>query len=167
MSLNAIVNWPTYLPLPYVDASGEPLHATLASSLEHARIQRRQRHTAVVVSLSVRWVLGLQEYDNFKDFFATDLGNGAAKFVLELRYPKNSVLTEWRVQFMGGYTSTYEDHNWGVEAVLNLHEVVEAVVPEPELPLAWTGFQVMSAEESAGDWDSFVDADGYEFYTKT
>ena len=162
----AAIDWPVALPLPLVDYNGEPRHPTIASSLENARIQRRSRYSAVVVGITVRWVLGIGEYDDFKEFFLTDLGNGGAQFIIPLRYPKNSALTDWKARFIGGYTSTYEDHNWMVEAQLDLLELVPAELPTPEVPLNWGGYQVINEEESGG-WVQFVEADGHPYYVKS
>ena len=34
-------------------------------------------------------------------FYDTTLGNGAARFEMELKYPKNSALSFWVIQFLG------------------------------------------------------------------
>lgn len=160
-----ILSWPLNIPLPAVDFNGAPSHTTLASGLENARIQRRERYKSVAVTISVRWVLGVEEYDNFKDLFATDLDNGAAQFLIPLRYPKNSELTEWKARFIEGFTAVYEDHNWMIEAELDLLEVVEVEtpIPSPMLPVEAHGFLVVS-EDVPGTWESFVDVNGSPYY---
>lgn len=161
-----LILWPDdEIPLPYVDVQGQPQHATLASGLHQMRIQRRNRFRSFTVSLSVRWVLSILQYDAFKLFYRTELTNGAAQFSIHLRYPYNSALTQWKVRFIGNHAATHDEGHWIVEATLELLSIIPPIEPTPEIPLNWEGFQVVNEEESGG-WVQFVEADGHDFYVK-
>jgi len=165
-SESGLVLWPSDLPLPYVDAQGQPQHATLAGGVQQMRIQRRNRFRSHTVSFSVRWVLSIAEYDSFKAFYRDELYNGIAQFSLSVRYPYNSGLTEWRVRFLGNYAGVYQEGVWAVEATLELLSQVPQVEQAIELPLNWGGYQVLDEAESDG-YAQYVDADGHDYYVKT
>lgn len=156
------VDWPLSLPLPYVDFSGQPRHATLISPLGSAKIVRRTRFVAGVVTLPVSWMLTPEQYDAFKAFFLEDLGSGAALFLMELRYPRNSALSEWTVRFVEGYESRYLDGVWEVRAELDLLQTALAAVSPV---FSASGFMVVS-EESEGESEDFIEADGHPFYVQ-
>lgn len=119
-SVSLDVVWPDTLPLPYCDAQGAPQHAILASGIDSAKIERRLRFSGQLCSIQVQWIFTIAQYIEFKAFFLDDLDNGAAMFPLELRYPKNSELTEWVVRIIGEYVANYEDGNWAVSATIDL-----------------------------------------------
>lgn len=123
-----MTTWPTTLPLPLIDASGNPQNPTIASPVDSAFISRRQRFHAATKSMAVSWCLTLSQMDSFETFFIDDIDNGAAAFAIDLRYPKASDVQEWVVRFIGGYTQTFEDGLWRVEAQLEMvrGELVQA-----------------------------------------
>lgn len=120
MILQVDIAWPTSIPLPSLDFSGAPRNSTLVSPEESATIVRRSRFQRSYSMLSVGWVLTEAQYQDLCDFFLGDLGNGTAQFKIELRYPKNSELTEWSVRFGGGYEASREEGYWTVRASLEL-----------------------------------------------
>jgi len=150
--------WPSTLPLPYVDYSGQPLHVTLASRLENPRILRRSRFHAAVVGVSVQWELGIAEYDTFKTFHQDTLGCGTALFQISLRYPKASVLTDWKARFSGPYEAVYLDGGWQVHVPLDL--VGLAATADPSPIVGWTLFLVHPDESP------FVTADDFLYSVK-
>jgi len=154
-TLADMIAWPATLPLPFVDCAGLPLHATLASRIENPKIQRRSRFTASVIGVSVQWVLRLDEYEAFKAFFLDNLGNGASLFLIELRYPQATGLTEWMVRFTSGYSSTYQDGNWMVDADLDLVGLSLAGADAAAL-LDWVNFFVMPEETPFATSDGFL-----------
>lgn len=125
MTLVLEVVWPETLPLPYIDFRGNPHYSTLVSPPKLMAAIRRSRHERSYNTLTVTWVLTGSQYAAFKAFHKTDLGNGAAHFKLELKYPKDTELTAWEVSFSGGFAATYNDGLWQVEAVLHLVNPVE------------------------------------------
>ncbi len=152
------IAWPETLPLPFLDVSGNPRHAILASPQESAAIIRRLRFSGTPASMSVRWILGLQEYIDFKDFFLAELDNGTSCFSLPLLYPKNSELTDWVVRFVGPYTAAYQDHNWEVFAQLDL--VTQVELSDVASPPGTGGFIVLPD-------GAFYYVDGHAFYVQT
>jgi hypothetical protein len=114
------ISWPETLPLPLLDYAGRPRYAVLSSPKDNAFIARRSRFTKAHLAVSVSWMLVPGEYDAFRTFYTTTLGNGTAVFPLEIRYPQNSVLTEWTVRFRGGYTAMPLEGLWNLTAELEL-----------------------------------------------
>src|SRR5678815_480299 len=81
------IDWPeASLPLPFVDYSGKPNHAILASGLESAVIQRRLRYSGKPVICSVTWVLSYDQYVRFKAFFRETLNLGISLFKIPVSY---------------------------------------------------------------------------------
>jgi len=152
MSMTA---WPSALPLPLMDYSGLPLHVTLASKLSNPKIQRRRRFHASVVGASVQWVLSISEYEAFKAFFLDTLGNGASLFLIELRYPRATDLTEWMVRFTSSYAADYQDGNWVVEADLDIVRLSLAGA-DPSPIIDWIYFYVLPAETPFATLDEFL-----------
>lgn len=152
--------WPPTLPLPLLNTAGNPLPANLVSPAETATIQRRRRYTASVNALQAQWIFTIAQFESFQSFFTEDLGLGAALFTIELKYPYNSSLTEWRVRLTSGYAATYLDGNWSVEAELELvSEVVAMSIPSD--PVDWQPFYVADAEEGSVP---FYEAPNNPFY---
>jgi len=112
--------WPADLPLPKVDYTGLPRNTTLVSKRDSAYITRRSRFECTYAMLSVSWCLTNDQLEDFETFFTGELDNGIAQFKIELRYPENSALKEWAVRFDEGYSTTYEDGTWLVQASLDL-----------------------------------------------
>jgi len=126
MTLTGYIEWPSSLPLPYRDFNGAPANASLSTPEKWVASVRRSRFTKAYESLSVQWNFeDLHELRKFENFFVNVLGNGAAQFIIELKYPKTTELTLWAVQFVGGYQSTSLDGLWQVQAVLLLVNPVE------------------------------------------
>jgi len=140
--------WPDTIPLPMLEHSGQPGHATIASEMSSARIQRRNRFKSAVILLAVTWNLSLEEMDLFEEFFTDTLGNGAAKFEIELRHPLNSELAPWVCRFIGGYEADYMDGRWDVKAQLELSQTTLAVGAPL---LGWVNFYVETDENDEND----------------
>ena len=127
-------NWPVTLPLPYIDYSGAPDNTTIQSATnQYASLLRRKRFSAYVVLLSVTWYFSPSQYQIFDEFYKTTIGNGAARFGIELSYPLNSELATWEVGLGSELSTTYEDGFYVVQAGLILYKNVvltEAAGPE-------------------------------------
>jgi len=117
--------WPSDLPLPLVDYQGRSEVATIGSDIAFAKILRRSRFTTTYATVSVEWCLQPDEIDDFRDFYRTILDNGASQFRIDLRYPFNTELTEWKVRFLGGYELQPDDGIWKARASLELIRKVE------------------------------------------
>lgn len=126
--------WPD-LPLPKVDYTGAPRNSTLVSKKSEAYITRRSRFERSYSILSVSWCFTTEQLVVFEAFFAGELDNGIAQFKIELRFPENSALKEWAVRFDEGYTTTYEEGVWSVQATLDLISPVTfgPVIPGPPM----------------------------------
>ncbi len=123
--------WPD-LPLPKVDYSGAPRYSTIVSKRDAAYIARRSRFERSYATLYAQWCLTTEQLEAFETFYLEELDNGIAQFKIELRYPENSVLKEWAVQFdQNGYTVTHDEGHWLVQAALDI--VGPVTVPEREL----------------------------------
>ena len=153
------------IPLPFVDYNGVPRTATLYSAKEDAVMQRRSRFGKAYTALSVHWILSIGQMDTFKEFYQTALGNGAALFSIDLRYPENNNLKNWIVRFgPGGHEDTYDEGVWTVGATLVL--VDESELAESAALLDWTDFYVQSEESSGGDDIPFYTFDDNPFYVR-
>lgn len=142
------------LPLPFIDYSGGPINSTVQSSLDMGVISRRSRSQAAFGSINASWVFNPEEVDGFEAFFIDVLGNGAASFQIDLKFPKNSELTRWVVRFVGGYRSQPMDDVWRVEAQLYL--IWPADVLDPETAL---GFSVYLTADTPGE--EYLTSDGF------
>jgi hypothetical protein len=112
--------WPSALPLPFIDYNGATRNATITSPNGAQIIARRSRFTRSYVPLLVGWNFTQGEYDAFSDFFLNTLGNGAALFSISLRYPRNTSLEDWIVRFLEGYEANGGDGIWMVSAPIDL-----------------------------------------------
>lgn len=110
---------PTPLPLPFIDYTGTPRNQTIYSPTMAFGIERRSRFTRSYNQLSVTWHFNDEQYEAFKDFL-TQLGNGAAVFTIELKFPLNSGLTEWCVRVEDSYQADFQDGIWVVQVGLEL-----------------------------------------------
>lgn len=117
--------YPESLPLPYIEYSGAPRNSTICTPAGAAFIARRSRFTKSYVSLSLKWFFTSDQYTTFRAFVLDNLGNGAASFVMSLRYPKNSALDDWIVKLIGPYEATSRDGLWEVAASIDLCGKVE------------------------------------------
>lgn len=150
--------WPAELPLPFVDYAGANRNATISSSFDDGPIVRRSRFDKFYVPASVSWRLTEAQYAAFQTFFADTLGNGAAAFSLELRYPKNSALSVWMVRFIGGYSCEYLEGIWSVTGRIDLIDKSE-VDAEAEL-VGYVPFEV----EDGADHVPYITSEGFEFW---
>ncbi len=130
MELALETAWPD-LPLPKVEYNGFPRNSTLVSKRTSSYITRRSRFERSYALLSVSWCFTDSQLETFETFFATELDNGIAQFKIELRYPRNSALKIWAVRFHEGYTTSFEEGTWMVQASLDL--VSPVLIPEREL----------------------------------
>lgn len=128
-------SWPAAIPLPLLDYSGRPRYATISSPVENGFIARRSRFSRPNLAIGVSWVLLPAEYDAFQVFFSETLGNGISLFIIEVRYPKNSELTEWTARFRGGYQATAMEGLWNITSELELINKVELGVLAPRAGL--------------------------------
>jgi hypothetical protein len=133
MNIQIDTPWPATLPLPTIDYAGTPINSTLFSATQSDKIDRRSRTTRTYVSIKVTWALDDTEYSAFKEFFKTTLDIGTSQFSIELRYPKNSVLTTWAARFSEGYQVDYGDGVRIIGAQLDL--VNPHTLPEVATPL--------------------------------
>jgi len=129
MILQVDNTWPTSLPLPKIEFSGNPRNATITSPTESAAISRRSRFDRSYSTLSVTWCFTGDQIQIFDAFFSDDLGNGTAQFKIELRFPETSSLTEWSVRFQGGYQREYDGGHYYVKSILELIERVPGFLP--------------------------------------
>lgn len=159
-----MIVYPSSLPLPFVDYSGAPRNATLRSAGEQGYVFRRSRFDARYSELQIAWRLTPTEYGNLKSFFLTTLGNGAARFQIELRYPKNSSVSEWIVQFIGGFDAQYGDGIWSLSSNLDLLRPVQ--LPPVAGPIGTAGYHVASEEES-GEYLLYTTTPDHPYYVHT
>ncbi len=108
------------IPLPSVDFQGAPRFATLVSPPGRASLSRRSRFHTSYVNLSVQWVLDEAQKDLLDTFIETTLSNGTAQFMVELRYPEETSLTEWIVRLSGRIVVTSLEGHWGIRSMLDL-----------------------------------------------
>ena len=111
--------WPSTLPLPFIDYSGAPRNQTIFSPDLAFGVERRSRFTRSYCQLSVVWHFSDSQMEAFKAFLAA-LGNGAAVFSIELKFPRNTELTDWCVRVESSYNATFEDGVWIVQVGLEL-----------------------------------------------
>lgn len=159
------IGWPEEIPGPLLAASGQPMPATLVSKPESALISRRRRYQNSVVTLSVSWCLGSAEMDSFETFFNDTLGNGAAQFLLELKYPYTGSVSPWVCRFLGGYEQEFLEGKWMVKGRL---ELIRTSLSDLAPRVGWEGFLVEQEEyESDPSQDvPFQTSDNYLFFTK-
>ena len=120
MNLTIDNAWPSSLPLPTVQFSGEPRNATITSQDLAMALTARSRFSRSYNAIAVSWQFTTAQYDDFKNFLLNDLGNGTAMFSIELKFPKNSELTQWAVRLIEGHAAEYQDGIWKVSAALEL-----------------------------------------------
>lgn len=143
-----MTSFPSTIPLPFVDYSGNVRNATIRSSEDNGYMYRRSRFNTAYTDLTVSWVLSPTQYALFKTFFDTTLSNGASQFEVELRYPKNTELTEWVARFGAGHEDQYEEGMWNVSAPLELlRPTIFAAVADP------VGYQAFEVEPVPFDPD--------------
>lgn len=159
----AKMSWPSDFPLPYVDYSGDPRYPNTVSPVRNANILRRSRFETSYATAQVRWIMDVDQYEKFKVFYGDQLGNGNSSFTIQLRYPKNSVLTEWLVAFLEGFQATYHEGLWEVRASLDLKWPV--ILDAMAALSGFLAFKVTS-EDSGGGFDQFVTSDGFRFMVK-
>lgn len=152
-----MIPWPTDLPVPLLDASGKPDHSIISSSLDSATVRRRLRFKGnFSVVLSISWAFTIQQYRDFKEFYATTIDNGASLFSIDLRYPETSELLAWVVRFQDSYNANYQEGLWSVAATFELLRPL--VPPDAGSLVGYGAFLVLP------DSNPFVDADGHTFH---
>lgn len=140
------IAWPSTLPLPSIDYTGQPIYPLLISPIQGTiHIERRSRFTTSYTDLSVTWMLSETEHDAFETFFSTTLGNGTAQFQIELKFPTQSALVQWAVRFLGEFTATHLDGFWQVQAAMRL--VIPIVIDIEELLLTTEDEEPIMTEE--------------------
>lgn len=125
------IAWPDSIPLPFIDASAEPRNVVIASPPDTSGfIQRRLRFKNYPTGMSISWSgLEPEQYKAFKAFYLNTLNNGASLFLIDLRYPKSSELTQWAVRFIDRYSADYQDGLWMVSATIDLIHQIGTLTP--------------------------------------
>lgn len=159
-----IIQWPSAIPLPFVDFSGSVRNTTLQSMNDAGLIARRSRFSTAYCGVVVAWILDAVGYESFQAFYHIALSEGTSLFSLPVRYPKNSELTTWVVRFFGGYEAQYEDGHWVLRADLDL--VRKAPTEDPPPPIGPDGFLVVD-ESATGAFQEFILSGGNPFYVET
>lgn len=126
MTIELESEWPSPdLPLPLIDYSVAPRYSTLVSPPALIAVIRRARFAMRYAVLQCQWVFNEEQYEIFREFYEDEIDKGAAQFAIELRYPKNTELTEWAVQFAGGFTARRTDGLWQIDGALQLINEVQ------------------------------------------
>lgn len=136
-----MTSFPSTIPLPFIDYSGGVRNATIKSNEDHGYLYRRARRNTAYADLSVVWVLTPRQYALFRTFYDTTLSNGATQFEIELRYPKNTELTEWVVRFQAGFDATYQEGIWNLSAGMEIFRPATPVAVADSV--GFQGFQVV------------------------
>lgn len=103
-SLSITADWTNSgLPLPRLGYAGEVNASVDVTPGLLGRTFARERGKREYPVINVVWELSASEMETFESFWNGELDNGAAVFILNLRYPKNTALTQWAVQFISGY----------------------------------------------------------------
>jgi hypothetical protein len=123
--------WPATLPLPSLEYDGAASVPTIVSTGSSAKNRRRSRWRTPYAILNVKWTLTEAQLDTFLTFWSDTLGNGAAQFTIELRYPKNSSLDTWIAQFVGDIEISPDDNMQSVGSMLQL--VSKTTLPDAAL----------------------------------
>ncbi len=121
--------WPATLPLPALEYSGGAAVATIVSVGSAAKIRRRSRWATSYAALTVRWLFTAAQLTEFLTFWSDTLGNGAARFEIELRFPKNTALDEWIVGFISDIEINALDDNMN-EVNTNLQLISKTTLPD-------------------------------------
>ncbi len=127
MEIQVDIEWPSSVPLPFFEFSGEPRNATAFTTENSTVIDQRNRFEKSYVGLNVDWVLTPGQFDAFKAFFQDDLGNGTASFKMELRYPLNSNLTWWQVRFIEDYEAFCLERFYRVRCSIDLVQKLDPI----------------------------------------
>lgn len=157
--------WPASLPLPYCDFGGGPRNATIVGAVENGHLARRSRFQKAYTNLEVDWRLRNRTLvAAFETFYETTLGMGVGRFTMDLRYPKNSDLTNWVVQFAGDYRIDHGDGVHFINATLDLLRPTALAAAAPIL--SFTGFMVENDESSGAAYISFVTSEGNDYHVR-
>lgn len=155
-------SWPATLPLPFVDYSGVSQVPTLRSPRTSGRLKFRKRYKLTYQTLSCTWKLNWTQWQAFKTFHETTLGNGTARFEMELRYPLNSALTTWICQFIG--TIEHSPILNGIREVRTQIQLYHPnTVADKAAATGTTPFQVVSESSSGGGYVNFQVGDSSGF----
>lgn len=103
-SLSITADWDnSSLPLPVINYGANILSAVDITDSLLGKTNAAERYPNEYPQLDVIWSLSASQMDTFESFWNGELDNGSAVFVLDLRYPKNSAVTQWTVQFVSEY----------------------------------------------------------------
>lgn len=107
--------WPTTLPQkPLLEGyENTPQNSVLRSDFD-GYTKQRNRFTAVIHNVSESYLLSDDQYTTFKQFFSSNLKNGAEEF----RKINPELGVEEIYRFVGPYQSTYNGVQWVVECNL-------------------------------------------------
>jgi hypothetical protein len=160
-----MIEWPSTLPLPYCDHSGNFRNATIYSPAESGAIARRKRFQKSYTELTVEWRLPSSgQLTDFETFFNTTLRLGTSLFSIELRHPKNTALTEWIVRFVDSYSVSIVDGAYLISADLDL--IRRALLPAISGVVLFEGFEVADAESSGAGHIPFATSEGNEYHVR-
>lgn len=155
----------TPLPLPFIDYAGEPRNATAQSKASAPKILRRSRRFLTWQTIKATWFFTSVQYYAFQSLYQDALGCGTAQFRMNLRYPKNTELTEWVCRFAGeGYGASYLEGVWQVAA--NLELIGPYLLSDFASPADYAAYYV---EPVDGDTDTEPDvpyqtSEGYDYH---
>lgn len=162
--MTVTIAWPVDdIPLPVLDYSGQAVNTTIGSPMDLGYTYRRSRSKTTYTSVSVGWALKRSEWKAFQTFFEDDLGNGAARFSIALRYPKATDLSDWMVQFVGGYEMSTEDGSGIYIVQANLYLVLPVLLPDAAPEYGAVPFYVKSGGVEPDS--QLITSEGYLFYT--
>ena len=148
VSIGITNNWPSELPLPFIDYSGSAEVATIISPDTFGAIQKRSRRKQTYATISVIWKFSPSQFSTFLSFWESTLGGGTAKFSTELRYPKITDLDTWIVRFVGDISvENIEDTIYQVGADL---QVIRLATVADAAALVISGFFLVQDESSDG-----------------
>jgi len=146
VAINVTNSWPISLPLPFLDYTGAARVPTIVSQAGSARVQRRSRWTAPYATVNVVWRLSPDEYLALVTYWDETLRNGTAKFTMELRYPKNSALDTWIVQFLGELEVTPIEN--GIREVVAVLQILTLAVVTDKAATIPQQFQVQDTSST-------------------
>lgn len=109
------------LPTPFIEYGGDLLSVVDISRSLEGKVSAAERDLNEYPVLNVGWRLSGSQLETFETFWEGTLNNGSATFILDLRYPKNSAVTQWAVQFVSEYQFRMQaPGRYSVEATIQL-----------------------------------------------
>ena len=141
MSDSSISIWPESLPVPLVKPTHGHSPRGEVTVMDSKRIRVRRNFDTVLETVDVEWNFTKDQFEDFKEYFETDLENGSLLFQFVTYEPTDDVefLTEitWTAAFWeGSYSFSHSDNLYTVSSTLEVTNRVEATVetPDPLLP---------------------------------